>query len=147
MIAMIWMGKEVIAILIFSLTKYKFFCLIVFLLDIQSRLFQGLGGAKSGQTSIKCCDLACDAESTLLKNCEDFNIKLEVKYIFLTSYWGVDFYIYQLSEGLGMRKISAHGIRMQKNQTRADIFCIFTDLHGAMQVPSPTYTPTQTFHQ
>ena len=43
-----------------------------------------LGGAKSGQISIKCCDLACNAESPLLKDCEDFNIKLEVKYIFPT---------------------------------------------------------------
>ena len=43
MIAMICMGKEVIATMIFSLTKNKFFCLIMFLLNIQSRLFQGLG--------------------------------------------------------------------------------------------------------
>ena len=33
-----------------------------------------LGGANSGQTSIKCCDLACDAESTPLKNCEDLTL-------------------------------------------------------------------------
>ena len=107
-----------------------------------------LEGANSGQTSIKCCDLACDAESTSLKNCEDFNIKLEVKYTFLTSSWGVNVYIYQLPEGLGMRKILGHDIRIEKNpQTRADIFCIFTDLHGVVQVPSPTYTLAQKDHQ
>ena len=40
-------------------------------------------------------------------------MKFEVKY----------FFIYQLPEDLGMRKILAHGIRMQKNpQTRDKIF-------------------------
>ena len=58
----------------------------------------------------KCCDLACDAESTQLKSCEDFDIKLEVKHIFLTPTWSADFYIYQLPESLGMRKILVHGI-------------------------------------
>ena len=56
-------------------------------------------------------------------------MKLEVKYIFPTSTSGANFYIYELPEGLGMRKIYAHGTRMQKNpQTRGDIFWIFMDL-------------------
>ena len=66
-------------------------------------------------------------------------MKLEVKYLFPTSSSGLSFYIYQLHEGLGMRKILAHSIRMQKNpQTREDIFWIFTCFYGVMQVQSPT---------
>ena len=45
-------------------------------------------------------------------------MKLEVKYIFSSSYSSVIFYIYELPEGLGIRKIlahEAHGISMQKN--------------------------------
>ena len=42
-------------------------------------------------------------------------MKLEVEYLFLTSSSGANRYIYHLPEGLGMRKISAHGIKMQKN--------------------------------
>ena len=147
-----------IATLICSLTKYTFFpkgyfdfpCFYctykVHYSEVSIAIV--LGGANSGQTSIKCCDLACDAESTPLKNCEDFDIKLEVKHIFLISNWGANIYNYQLPEDLGMRKILVHGICMQKNpQTRANIFWIFTDLHGVMQVPSPTYTPAQKFNQ
>ena len=33
-----------------------------------------LGGANSGQTSIKSCDLTCDVEPTLLKHCKDFTM-------------------------------------------------------------------------
>ena len=43
-----------------------------------------LGGANSGQTSIKCCDLACNAGPPTLKNCKDLIMKLEVKYLFPT---------------------------------------------------------------
>ena len=68
-------------------------------------------------------------------------MKLEVKYIFATSIPGVNNYICKLPEGLGMRRILAHGTRIQKNpQTREDIFWIFTDFHGVMWVQSPTYT-------
>ena len=50
-------------------------------------------------------------------------MKLEVKYLFPISSPGAKFYIYELRKGLGMRKILAHGIRMQKKpQTRGDIF-------------------------
>lgn len=55
-----------------------------------------LGDANSGQTSIKCPDLACDVESPLLKNDKDLNIKLQVKYLSPISSWGTSFYIYQL---------------------------------------------------
>ena len=75
-------------------------------------------------------------------------MKLEVKYIFPTSTPGVNNYIYKLPEGLGMRRILAHGTRIQKNpQTREDIFWIFTDFHRVMWVQSPTYTPRFKFHQ
>ena len=69
-------------------------------------------------------------------------MKLEVKYIFSTSTLGVNNYIYKLPEGLRIRRILAHGTRIQKNpQTREDIFWIFTDFHRVMWVQSPTYTP------
>ena len=71
-----------------------------------------LGGAISGQTSIKCPDLACNVERPPLKNYKDLTMKLKVKYLFPTSSSGANFYIYQLPESLGMRKILAHGIRM-----------------------------------
>ena len=92
-----------------------------------------LGGATSGQTSMKGRDLACDIELSPLKNCKDLNIKLEVEYLFPTSSSGANFYTYQLPESPGMRKIFAHGIRMKKNpQTSENTFWIFTDFHGAM---------------
>ena len=69
-------------------------------------------------------------------------MNLEVKYIFPTSAPGVNNYVCKLPEGLGMRRILAHGTRIQKNpQTREDIFWIFTDFHRVMWVQSPTYTP------
>ena len=64
-----------------------------------------LGDANSAQTSMKCLDLACDDESPPLKSCKDLIMKLEVKYLFPTSCSGASFYIYQLPEGLAMRKI------------------------------------------
>ena len=58
-------------------------------------------------------------------------MKLEIKYIFPTSTSGANFYIYELPEGLEMRKILAHGTRMQRNpQARGDIFWIFMELLG-----------------
>ena len=81
----------------------------------------------SGQTSIKCRDLACDVEPPLLKNYKDLTIKLEVKYLFPISCSGANFYIFQLPGGLEMRKILAHGIRMQRNPQAREIF---TDFHG-----------------
>ena len=62
-----------------------------------------LEGGNSNQISIKCRDLACDVELPPLKNCIDFTMKLEVQYLFPTSSSDVNFYIYQLSEGLGMK--------------------------------------------
>ena len=73
------------------------------------------GIADSGQTSIKCSDLACDLEPPLSKNCKDLTMKLKVKYISPKSFSGANIFVCQLSEGLGMRKVLAHGIRMQKN--------------------------------
>ena len=75
-------------------------------------------------------------------------MKLEVKYIFQTSTPGANNCIYNLPEGLDMRKLLVHGTRIQKNpQTKEDIFWIFTDFHGVMWVQSATYTPRQKFHQ
>ena len=75
-------------------------------------------------------------------------MKLEVKYLFPTSSSGVNFYIYQLPEGLGMRKMLAHGVVMRKNQqTREYIFWIFMHFHGVMRVQSPTCTHTRKFYQ
>ena len=75
-------------------------------------------------------------------------MKLKVKYIFPTSSSGANFYMYQLPEGLGMRKVLVHGIRMQKNsQTREDIFWTFTDFHGVIKVQSPTCTIVQKFNR
>ena len=68
----------------------------------------------SDQTSIKCRDLVCDVEPPPLKNCKDFTMKLEVKYLCPASSSGANFLIHQLPEGLEMRNILAHGIRMQK---------------------------------
>ena len=71
-----------------------------------------LRSANSGQTTIKCCDLACNAEPLLLKNFKNFTMKLDVTYLFPTLCSDINFYIYQLPEGLGMRKMLAHGIRI-----------------------------------
>ena len=66
-------------------------------------------------------------------------MKLEVKYIFPTSTLGVNNYIYKLLEGLEMKRILAHGTRIQKNaQTREDIFWIFIYFHGVVWVQNPT---------
>ena len=67
-------------------------------------------------------------------------MQLEVKYLLPTSFSGANFYIYELSEGLGIRK-TVHGITMQKNpQTRKKNFWIFMHVHGVMWVQSPTCT-------
>ena len=59
-------------------------------------------------------------------------MKLGVKFLYLTSSSGENFYIYQLREGLGMRNMLAHGIRMQKNtQTRDAIFWIFMEFSNS----------------
>ena len=65
-----------------------------------------------------------------------------MKHIFPTSTPGVNNYIYQLSEGLGKRKILAHGTRIQKNpQTRQDIYWIFTDFHRVDMGPKSNLHP------
>ena len=97
-----------------------------------------LGGANSGQTSKKCCDLACYVEPhATIKNCRDFIMMLNVKHHFQTSSSsGANFYIYELPEDLRMTEILAH------EQTREDIFWIFTDFYGVMWVQSPTCSPS-----
>ena len=57
-------------------------------------------------------------------------MKLEVKYLFPTLSSDSNLYIYQLPEGLAMRQILAHAIKMQKNpETRWHIFWIFMELY------------------
>lgn len=64
-----------------------------------------LMGENSGQISIKFRSLACDVEPPPLINHEDLTMKSEFKYIFPTSFSGAKFYIYQLPDGLRMRRI------------------------------------------
>ena len=73
-------------------------------------------------------------------------MKLGVKFLYLTSSSGENFYIYQLREGLGMRKILAHSIRMQQNsQTREDTFWRFTDFHKLCGSKVQLATPHKNF--
>ena len=91
---MIWMAKEVIVTLICSLTKYTFFSKGCFVFscfyctnkidDFEVSIAIVLRGANSGQTSIKCHNLTCDAEPPPLKNCKNWTTKLEVKCLFPT---------------------------------------------------------------
>ena len=66
-----------------------------------------LDGTNSGQTSIKCSDLSALMEPPPSENCKCLIMKLKFKYIFPTSSSGTNFYIYQLPEGLEIRKILA----------------------------------------
>ena len=43
-------------------------------------------------------------EPLLLENCTGLTMKLEVQYLFPTSCSGANLFIYQLSEGLGIKK-------------------------------------------
>ena len=70
--------------------------------------------------------VAYNTEPLLLKNCNDMTMQLDVKYLFPTSFSGANSYIYELPEGLGMRKTLAHGIRMEKNQKPGRIFSGFS---------------------
>ena len=54
-------------------------------------------------------------------------MKLNIKYLFPTLSSGVHFYVYKLPEGLGMKKILAYSISMQKNSPiKEGVFWIFT---------------------
>ena len=124
------------------------FCFLKFFIA-QTRDYFGvsvaimLGGANSGQTSIKWFDLACDVESRPLKNCKDLTVKLEVKHPFPTSSWGTHFYIYQLPEGLRMRKILAHMVLGCKRIHKPGLtFSAFLQIE-ITQVQSPTYPCTE----
>ena len=94
------------------------------------------GGANSSQIFINVMIHPAMLEPLLSENCKDLTMKLEIKYLFPTSSSGVKFSIYQLFEGMEMRKILAHFIRMQKKpQTREHIFWIFTDFHRVAVFP------------
>ena len=99
-----------------------------------------LGGASSGQTSIKCCDLACDAEPPPSINWKLLIMKLEVKYLFPTlstvqlqlPNFPTSFFIfiYQLPENVvwGWEK-HYHMVSQNNLQTREDNFWIFMELY------------------
>ena len=67
----------------------------------------------------------------LSENCKGFTMKLEMTNLFPTSSPGANFFICQLSECLEMRKILAHGIRMQKKSTNHGAH--FLNFHGISQ--------------
>ena len=77
-----------------------------------------LRGTHSGQTSIKCRDLACDVEPPPLKNFKNLTMKLEVKYLYPNSALGANFYVYLFI-------YLAHDIWMQKNPQKKRIFSGF----------------------
>ena len=83
-----------------------------------------LGGANSGRTSTKCCDLGCNVERPPLKNFKDLNETLELKHFFrLHLQTQIFIFISCMNEGSEMTKMLAHVNRMKKNpQTRAGIF-------------------------
>ena len=50
--------------------------------------------------------------------------------------------LYDAEEAIGMRKILAHDMRMEKNpQTKEDTSWVFTDFHGVMRAKGQTCTP------
>ena len=61
------------------------------ILGVVSPFCYGVGGghggvsANSGQTPMKCRDLACDIEPPLSKNCNNLTMEFQVKYLFPTS--------------------------------------------------------------
>ena len=52
-----------------------------------------IGGANSGQTFINYLNLACDAEPLPIKDRKDFNMKLEVKYLYDMYHIVIDVYL------------------------------------------------------
>ena len=129
------------------------FCFLIFFI-VQTKDYFGvsiaimLGGASSGQTSIKCSDLACDVESHPLNNYKGLTVKLEVKHLFPTSTWGTHFYIYQLPEGLRMRKILAHMVLGCKRIHKPGLtFSAFLQIFMELCRSKVQLTPTQKFHQ
>ena len=57
-------------------------------------------------------------------------MKLEVKYRFPTSSSDAYFYIYELSEALEMKKIVAHGTRMQRIHKPGNTFSRFSQSYA-----------------
>ena len=109
-----------------------------------------LGDANFGQTSIKCRDLACNVETSPLKivrirpwnwkpnSFSQLHLQAQM-FIFFRSrkVWKWEKYYHKM---LGCKRIHKPG-------AREDIFWIFKDFYGVMQVQSPTCTPTRKFHQ
>ena len=83
--------------------------------------------------------------TTAFKKFQEFGHEIGSQHIFQTSSSDKIFYIYQWLEGLGMRKILTHVIRMQRiHKTARTFWQIFIGLFG---VQSLTCTPTWKFHQ
>ena len=80
-------------------------------------------GVNSGQTSITYCDLAYYVETTAVRKLKGFDHETGSQISFPNFTFRHEFFLYQLSEGLKIRKILADGVWMQKNrQTRGNIF-------------------------
>ena len=55
--------------------------------------------------------------------------------------------LHDAEKSMGIRKILAHDIRMEKNpQTKENTFWV-ADFYEVMRVQSPTSTPARKFHQ
>ena len=78
-----------------SVTKVFFYALLNLLIFKSTASILGLEQCTilpRGENSIKCCDLACNVELLLLKNCDkDLTMKLEVNYFFQNSSSGTNF--------------------------------------------------------
>lgn len=104
-------------------------------------------GANSDQTTMKYCDLVCGV-GIIAVGKSGLTMKLGVKPLFPTPSSGFNFFIYQLFEGLEMRKISVHVIRMQTNpKTKVDSFWIFTDFTELLEFKVRHLPPAPKFQQ
>ena len=84
---------------------------------------------------------------TSLKKSKDLTIELEVKYLSSTSSWGTNVYIYQLPEGLRMRKILSQMVVGCKRIHKPGLtFCVFLQIFNYAG-PKSTYTRAQVFYQ
>lgn len=127
-----------------------FFCPLFFLIHIAAfgvSVVILCEGANSDQTTMKYCDLAWGVGIIAVRK-SGLTMKLGVKPLFPTPSSGFNFFIYQLFEGLEMRKISGHVVRMQTNpKTKVDIFWIFTDFTELLDFKVRPSSPAPKFQQ
>ena len=145
-----------IATLICSRVNIRFFskeCFFsCFLLHKQKRLFQGwrchcAWECKLWWNLYKMPWSSNRCWMTSLKKSKDLTIELEVKYLSSTSSWGTNVYIYQLPEGLRMRKILSQMVVGCKRIHKPGLtFCVFLQIFSYAG-PKSTYTRAQVFYQ